>query len=72
MGEQLTLRGTLTGHGGWVTAIATTSEDPNMILSASRDKVRILHTPSSLLMRSHISNPTLPHLSLNRPSSSGR
>ena len=40
MGEQLTLRGTLTGHGGWVTAIATTSEDPNMILSASRDKVR--------------------------------
>jgi len=38
MGEQLTLRGTLVGHGGWVTAIATTSEDPNMILSASRDK----------------------------------
>lgn len=26
------------GHGGWVTAIATTAEDPNMILSASRDK----------------------------------
>ena len=42
MGEHLTLRGTLTGHGGWVTAIATTSEDPNMILSASRDKVRIV------------------------------
>jgi len=38
MGEHLTLRGELVGHGGWVTAIATTSEDPNMILSASRDK----------------------------------
>lgn len=39
MGDQLTLRGELIGHGGWVTAIATTSEDPNMILSSSRDKV---------------------------------
>jgi len=38
MGEQLKLRGVLSGHGGWVTAIATTSEDPNMILTASRDK----------------------------------
>jgi guanine nucleotide-binding protein subunit beta-2-like 1 protein len=38
MGEQLTLRGTLVGHGGWVTAIATTAEDPNMIVSSSRDK----------------------------------
>jgi guanine nucleotide-binding protein subunit beta-2-like 1 protein len=44
MGEQLVLRGTLTGHGGWVTAIATTSEDPNMILSASRDKSVIVWT----------------------------
>eukprot|EP01041_Mallomonas_annulata_P002239 gene2239-4353_t len=38
MGDQLTLRGTLVGHGGWITSIATTAEDPNMILSASRDK----------------------------------
>jgi len=38
MGEQLKLRGTLQGHGGWVTAIASTSEDPTMILTASRDK----------------------------------
>src|SRR3569623_1558918 len=38
MGEHLTLRGTLVGHGGWVTAIATTPEDPDFILSASRDK----------------------------------
>lgn len=30
------LRGTLKGHSNWVTAIATTPEDNNMILSASR------------------------------------
>jgi len=28
----------LKGHGGWITAIATTQEDPNMVLTASRDK----------------------------------
>lgn len=44
MGEQLTLRGTLTGHGGWITSIATTSENPNMILSSSRDKTIIVWT----------------------------
>jgi len=38
MGEQLTLRGHLSGHEGWVTAIATTHEDPNMVISSSRDK----------------------------------
>jgi WD40 repeat protein len=26
------------GHGGWVTSLATSSENPDMILSASRDK----------------------------------
>ncbi|KAF7723378.1 cross-pathway control WD-repeat protein cpc2 [Apophysomyces ossiformis] len=36
--DTLTLRGTLKGHGNWVTAIATTSEAPDMVLSASRDK----------------------------------
>lgn len=40
--EQLTLRGTLKGHNGWVTQIATTPQDPNQILSASRDKTLIL------------------------------
>lgn len=40
MGETLKLRGELVGHGGWVTAIATTGENQNMILTASRDKVR--------------------------------
>lgn len=42
MGETLKLRGELTGHGGWVTAIATTSENLNLILTASRDKVIVL------------------------------
>jgi len=41
MGEHLTLRGELVGHGGWVTAIATSAEDPDLILSASRDKTII-------------------------------
>ena len=36
MAEQLRLRGTLKGHGGWVTQIATTPAVPDMILSASR------------------------------------
>lgn len=30
------LRGTLKGHSGWVTQIATTAANPDMILSASR------------------------------------
>merc|ERR1712072_971442 len=42
MAEHLTLRGTLKGHNGWVTQIATTPQDPNQILSASRDKTLIL------------------------------
>jgi len=42
MGDQLSLRGTLVGHGGWVTAIATTSENSEMILSSSRDKTIIV------------------------------
>jgi guanine nucleotide-binding protein subunit beta-2-like 1 protein len=36
--ETLVLRGELVGHSGWVTAIATTPEVPDMVLSASRDK----------------------------------
>jgi guanine nucleotide-binding protein subunit beta-2-like 1 protein len=32
------MRGKLEGHEGWVTAIATTREDPDMVLSSSRDK----------------------------------
>merc|ERR1719457_471002 len=40
--EQMTLRGTLVGHKGWVTKIATTLAIPEMILSASRDKSLIV------------------------------
>jgi len=36
--EQLVLKGELKAHGGWVTAIATTGEQPDMIITASRDK----------------------------------
>jgi len=42
MAEQMTLRGTLTGHGGWVTQIATTPQYPDMVLSCSRDKSLIM------------------------------
>lgn len=39
--EQLTLKGTLEGHNGWVTQIATNHNFPNMILSASRGNTLI-------------------------------
>ncbi|BFZ63944.1 cross-pathway control WD-repeat protein cpc2 [Saitoella coloradoensis] len=38
MADSLILRGTLEGHAGDVTALATSSENPDMLLSASRDK----------------------------------
>lgn len=38
----MTLRGTLKGHGGWVTQIATTPQYPDMVLSSSRDKTLIM------------------------------
>ncbi|KAI9597469.1 WD40-repeat-containing domain protein [Syncephalis fuscata] len=36
--DTLILRDTLKGHGNWVTAIATSTENPDVLLSASRDK----------------------------------
>lgn len=36
--SNLSFRGVLEGHGGWVTSIATNAERPNMIVSASRDR----------------------------------
>ncbi|KAI1160753.1 WD40-repeat-containing domain protein [Nemania serpens] len=42
MAEQLILKGTLEGHNGWVTSLATSMENPNMLLSASRDKTLIV------------------------------
>jgi guanine nucleotide-binding protein subunit beta-2-like 1 protein len=38
MAEQLTLRGELKGHSNWVTSIATTDTNLDMVLSGSRDK----------------------------------
>ena len=42
MTETLQLRGTLEGHAGWVTQIATNPKYPDIILSASRDKSLIV------------------------------
>lgn len=42
MAEQLVLRGTMKAHSGWVTAIATSAENPDIILSSSRDKTIIV------------------------------
>ena len=41
MTEQMTLRGTLMGHAGWVTNIATSSDFPDMVLSSSRGKYNL-------------------------------
>jgi len=40
--SNISLRATLKGHGGWVTAIATSAENPNVIVSASRDKTLLV------------------------------
>jgi len=42
--DRLIQRGVLEGHGNWVTALATSMEAPDMLLSASRDKSLILWT----------------------------
>jgi len=36
--EELVHKGDLKGHGGWVTSIATSLEQPDLVLTASRDK----------------------------------
>lgn len=38
----MTLRGTLAGHRGWVTQIATNAQNPDTILSCSRDKTLLV------------------------------
>jgi guanine nucleotide-binding protein subunit beta-2-like 1 protein len=38
MSESLTARGVLKGHQNWVTSIASNYENPNVLLSSSRDK----------------------------------
>ena len=50
MAESLRFLGSMEGHKGWVTAIATSSENPDMILTASRGE-----QPSLLICRVHAS-----------------
>lgn len=38
MAETISLRGYLKGHGNWVTALTTTQDNPDVLVSASRDK----------------------------------
>ncbi|CAN6628914.1 small ribosomal subunit protein RACK1 [Trichomonascus vanleenenianus] len=40
--EVLVLRGTLEGHNGWVTSLATSASNPDILLSGSRDKTVIV------------------------------
>merc|ERR1711970_524622 len=40
--EVMTLKGSLAGHGGWVTQIATNPQFPDMLISSSRDKSLIV------------------------------
>lgn len=40
--EKLELKGSLIGHNGWVTQIATNSRYPDLLLSSSRDKSLIV------------------------------
>jgi guanine nucleotide-binding protein subunit beta-2-like 1 protein len=42
MAEALQLKGVLKGHNGWVTCLATSSENPDMLISGSRDKTIIV------------------------------
>jgi guanine nucleotide-binding protein subunit beta-2-like 1 protein len=44
MSVQLSYKGELKGHGGWITSIATTMEAPDMVLTASRDRSIIVWT----------------------------
>ena len=47
MTESLRFLGTMEGHKGWITAIATSSENPDMILTASRGTLQIAYIPVS-------------------------
>lgn len=44
MSEELYYRGEMEGHSNWVTSIATTVENPDMIITGSRDKSLIVWT----------------------------
>jgi guanine nucleotide-binding protein subunit beta-2-like 1 protein len=42
MADSFVLRGVLKGHNGWVTCLATSAENPHLLLSGSRDKSLII------------------------------
>ena len=42
MAESVQLRGTLEGHSGWVTSLATSAENPDLLVSGSRDKTLLV------------------------------
>jgi guanine nucleotide-binding protein subunit beta-2-like 1 protein len=42
MTETISLRGVLKGHAGWVTCLATSPENPDMVVSGSRDKTLLV------------------------------
>jgi len=42
MDPGITFRGSLAGHNGWVTSIATSVDNPDLIISGSRDKTLII------------------------------
>ncbi|KAK0543530.1 cross-pathway control WD-repeat protein cpc2 [Tilletia horrida] len=42
MSDSLAFKGTLEGHKGWITCVATSSESPDILLTGSRDKTLIL------------------------------
>merc|ERR1712019_33652 len=42
MAEELFYKGEMEGHSDWVTSIATTAENPDMIITSSRDKTLIV------------------------------
>lgn len=42
MSETLQLKGTLIGHSGWVTQIATNPKYPDMLISSSRGTYQVL------------------------------
>lgn len=41
MGDIMALRGELKGHNGWITCLATSEANPNLLVSGSRDKTVI-------------------------------
>lgn len=60
MSQNFVLRGVLKGHSGWVTCLATSPDNPDLLLSGSRDKSIIVWN----LTRDSENNYGVPHRSL--------